>query len=134
MWGGPGLGLWPPWNLGPAPIFQPDFPAKYESQKDFVDFMGTLPFPAKSPYSQAMKELPCSPLGHMLRSKWPTGSSQYPLGPFAPHLCSRFPAPPTPRVENIDLALSVLIKPKTPSPGLSDPAATQTVPRAGTQK
>lgn len=44
MWGGPGLDLWPSWNLGPAPIFQWNFPAKYVSQKGFVDFMGSLPF------------------------------------------------------------------------------------------
>lgn len=44
MWGGPGLGLWPPWSLGPAPIFQWDFPAKYVSRKGFVDFMRSLPF------------------------------------------------------------------------------------------
>lgn len=31
--GGPGLGFGPPWNLGPAPVFQLDFPAKYVSHR-----------------------------------------------------------------------------------------------------
>lgn len=33
IWGEPGLGRWPPWNLGPAPVFQPDFAAKYVSHR-----------------------------------------------------------------------------------------------------
>lgn len=87
------------------------------------------------PYPQAMKGLPCSPSGHMPYSKWSTGSCHL-LGLFAevlvPNLCSSFPVPASWLV--LIWPTVFLIKLKAPRPGLNDPAATQTLLRAGTQK
>lgn len=47
--GGPGLGFKPSWNLGLAPVFQPDFPAKYVSYRKAL---WTLEGPSLSCQSQ----------------------------------------------------------------------------------
>lgn len=130
VWSGPGLGLWPPWNLGPAPIFQPDFPAKYVSQEDFWTLWGPSlscqesPLPDHERTSLFFLRLVPNGLLAPPNVRWVLSHPIYVPGSL-----------PLPLQE-----LKVLIwpscsnKPKTPSPGLSDPAATQAVTRAGTQK
>lgn len=132
VWGGPGLDLWPLWNLGPAPTFQPDFAASYVSQKGFVDLRG----PSHS-CQQAL--LP----GHERKSLF-LGTCLIRNGLLAPpiilqvllqtalesHLCSRFPHPCHSKsglvlvwcikITMLNL-LVFLIKLKIANPGLSDP-------------
>lgn len=81
VWGGPGLDLWPPWNLGPAPTFQPDFEANYVSQQGFVGLLGPSPSCQQALTPRPWKKVLV--LRHMPHSKWSTGSSHHTLGPFA---------------------------------------------------
>lgn len=59
------------------------FPARLSSKicitEGLCGLCGVPPFPASSPYSQAMKELPCFLSGRVPHSRWSTGSSCHPF-------------------------------------------------------